>query len=267
METDKSVPKLARCHATLNAVMVTVMLCFAPCLGAQAKQASASPITIDGGVTVILGAQEPGPIHRAAQDLLADFDKVFGHTPQIVDNLDQAAPISILIAQNSGIPANVKCATASGEEAFAFSTTMAPGRGRKRVVCLTGADMRGTIFAIYEFSQKYLGTDPMYLWTDKMPEKRTSVALGADFTHVFPKPVFRYRGFFPNDEDLLTGWIRPPKASRQVYLPKFGTTSTKRRSASKATWLFPEPGSFLMTHRFISPRNVVSSSTNTMRFH
>ena len=39
------------------------------------------------------------------------------------------------------------------------------------MVCLTGADMRGTIYAIYQFSQQYLGVDPMYLWTGKQPEK------------------------------------------------------------------------------------------------
>ena len=31
--------------------------------------------------------------------------------------------------------------------------------------------MRGTIYAIYQFSQVVLGVDPMYLWTDREPEK------------------------------------------------------------------------------------------------
>jgi hypothetical protein len=279
MEINKAVPNLVRCHASLNAVAVTVMLslalCPSPCFGAQTKQASASPITIDSGVTVVLGAQEPGPVHRAAQDLLADFEKVFGHTPQIVDSLDQAGPTSILIAQNSEIPANVKCATASGEEAFAFSTTMTTGRGRKRVVCLTGADMRGAIFAVYEFSQKYLGTDPMYLWTDKMPEKRSSIALGADFTHVFPKPVFRYRGFFPNDEDLLTGWIPPAKGEQTGIAPKVWdniyetTLRLKGNMVVPGTWIFPDDAQVhLATERglIINQHHAIPLGVNVARW-
>jgi AcrB/AcrD/AcrF family len=64
---------------------------------------------------------------------------------------------------------------------FAFSIASLSGKGKPRpVVCLTGADIRGTIFA-NQFSQSYLGVDPMYLWTDKKPEKRSSVTLPADF--------------------------------------------------------------------------------------
>jgi hypothetical protein len=42
---------------------------------------------------------------------------------------------------------------------------------------LPGAGIRRTIYAIYQFSQLVLGTDPMYLWTDKRPEKRSSIEL------------------------------------------------------------------------------------------
>jgi hypothetical protein len=35
--------------------------------------------------------------------------------------------------------------------------------------------MRGTIFAIYQFSQQYLGVDPMYYWTDHEPAKHVSM--------------------------------------------------------------------------------------------
>ena len=106
--------------------------------------------------------------------------------------------------------------------------------------------MRGTIFAIYEFSQKILGVDPMYLWTDKQPVKRTSVTLPADFAHVYPKPVFKYRGFFPNDEDLLTGWIPPEKGdqtgiSLKVWDNIFETIlRLKSNMIVPGTWIFPD---------------------------
>ena len=64
----------------------------------------------------------------------------------------------------------------------------------------------------------------MYLWTDKQPpEKRTSITLPAEFAHEFhAKPVFKYRGFFPNDEDLLTGSV---PAARRQNTPAFRSKS------------------------------------------
>ena len=106
--------------------------------------------------------------------------------------------------------------------------------------------MRGTIYAIYEFSQRYLGVDPMYLWTDKMPARRVSITLPADFAHVFPKPVFHYRGFFTNDEDLLTGWIRPEKGEQagialKVWDQIFETIlRLKGNMVVPGTWTFPD---------------------------
>lgn len=151
----------------------------------------------------------------ATKDLLSDFSKVLGSAPRLVKSLKEASSISILIGQGPELLLGVKCVMAHDTEAFAFSIVNLPGKGKPRhVVCLTGADMRGTIFAIYQFSQSNLGIDPMYLWTDREPEKRSAIKLPADFTRVYPKPVFRYRGFFPNDEDLLTGWIPAEKGQQ-----------------------------------------------------
>ena len=130
---------------------------------------------------------------------------------------------------------------------FALSTTET-GRGptRRRVVCLVGADMRGTIYAIYEFSQKVLGVDPMYLWTDKQPAKRASITLPADFAHTYPSPVFKYRGFFPNDEDLLTGWVTPKKGDQtgialSTWDMVFETIlRLKGNMVVPGTWIFPD---------------------------
>ena len=106
--------------------------------------------------------------------------------------------------------------------------------------------MRGTIYAIYEFSQRILGVDPMYLWTDKQPAKRASITLPADFARTYPSPVFKYRGFFTNDEDLLSGWIRPAKGdqtgiSLKAWDMVFETTlRLKGNMVVPGTWIFPD---------------------------
>ncbi|HEV2135104.1 MAG TPA: glycosyl hydrolase 115 family protein [Terracidiphilus sp.] len=206
-----------------------------------------STVTIQSSVTLVESAQESGPVKRATEDLRNDFNKVFGQAPRLVNNLADAGPVAILIAQRDHVPADLPCTTTDKTEAFAFSITGAGvGPTHRRVVCLIGADMRGTIYAIYQFSQTVLGVDPMYLWTDKQPEKRTSVRLSENFSHVFPSPVFRYRGFFPNDEDLLTGWIPAKKGehtgiSLKVWDNIFETIlRLKGNIVVPGTWIFPD---------------------------
>jgi hypothetical protein len=205
--------------------------------------AQAKPIAVNSSVTIVESAQEPGPVQRATEDLRHDFAKVFGAEPKLATSLSEAGPVAISIGQRENLPAGAGCVATTDREAFAFSIA---STAAKRVVCLTGADLRGTIYAIYEFSQKILGVDPMYLWTDKQPAKRTSIPLPADFTHTYPSPVFKYRGFFTNDEDLLTGWVVPKKGEQtgialSTWDMVFETTlRLKGNMVVPGTWIFPD---------------------------
>lgn len=161
------------------------------------------------------------------------------------NGLTSTSPVIVLISERENLPSWVSCATASGTESFAFSITK-PKIGKRSIVCLTGADMRGTIYAIYQFSQTVLGIDPMYLWTDSTPKKRPTIKLPADFTHVYPSPVFHYRGLFINDEDLLSGWIpahpgQKTGISLKVWDNIFETTlRLKGNMIVPGTWIFPD---------------------------
>ncbi len=236
-------PKVLRPGRVLCAAIAFAAVSLACCSAGFAEK-SEKDITIVGSVTIVESAQSAGPVQRATKDLLSDFDKVFGTAPRLVTSLAEAGPVSIVIGQGPEQPFGVKCSMATDTEAFAFSIVSLPGK--KKAVCLTGADMRGTIYAIYEFSQAYLGIDPMYLWTDTEPEKRSSIKLPADFARVYPKPVFRYRGFFPNDEDLLTGWVPAAKGARTGISPTtwdmvYETIlRLKGNMVVPGTWIFPD---------------------------
>lgn len=228
------------------AVFAILFLASFPAASAQ-RPNTAPRITIDGSVTIVESAHEVAPIHRATEDLIGDFTKVFGRAPRLVNRLEDAGPLSILIADRSNLPDGTNCATATDTESFAYSAVSRAGKGNStHVICLTGADMRGTIYAIYQFSQTYLGVDPMYLWTDKQPAKRQSIKLPANFDRVYPKPVFKYRGFFLNDEDLLTGW-RPPAKGEQtgISLKTWDNVyetilRLKGNMVVPGTWIFPD---------------------------
>jgi hypothetical protein len=205
------------------------------------------PIVISSSITIVESPDEPEPVRRATDDLIRDFGKVFGHEPERVDRLEDAGPVAILIAERDHVHPGIKCLTTTDAESFAFSVLRVPGhQALKHLVCLTGADMRGTIYAIYQFSQSVLGVDPMYLWTDKQPEKRDSIDLPTDFDRAYPKPVFRYRGFFINDEDLLSGWIPATKSEHtgialRVWDNVFETIlRLKGNMVVPGTWIFPD---------------------------
>ena len=232
---------LSKCFALLFAGA-----CVGISMPPAARAAKRPSVAIDSSVTVIESQDEPGPVRRATQDLLNDFAKVFGQRPELADHLESSGQAAILISGPKLSDAGVRCTEPIGAESFAFSLVHLGGSQVRDVVCLTGADMRGTIYAIYQFSQSVLGVDPMYLWTDKQPEKHTSITLPPDFAKVYPSPVFRYRGFFPNDEDLLTGWIPAGKGehtgiSLQVWDNIFETIlRLKGNMIVPGTWIFPD---------------------------
>ena len=52
-------------------------------LSAPAAPARTKPVAINASVTIVESAQEPGPVHRATEDLRNDFAKVFGQRPKL----------------------------------------------------------------------------------------------------------------------------------------------------------------------------------------
>lgn len=78
---------------------------------------------------------------------------------------------------------------------------------------IIGSDCRGTMWGIFEFSEKYLGIDPLYQWTENEPEHMDSLELNqldiTDYPH-----TYKFRGWFINDEDLLEGFSKQEMPER-----------------------------------------------------
>ena len=204
----------AAAKCLLPALMLIAIAGGSSAFGSVPARKDRPALTIDSSVTIVESLDEPAPVRRATEDLLNDFTKVFGQAPNLTDHLEDSGQIAILISGSKTPEFGARCKASTGAESFAFSVVHLGGRQVRDMICLTGADVRGTIYAIYQFSQMVLGTDPMYLWTDKQPERRTSVTLPADFAKVYASPVIKNRGLFINDEDLLSGWIPGSKSER-----------------------------------------------------
>jgi hypothetical protein len=203
--------------------------------------AAQGQVAVDSSVVLLVGAEESGPVGQAAEDLARDFEKVFGKKPAIVHDARRAAPVTIVIE-------TMKPGGSARPESFSIAAknaSLAPGRN-SQVVQLTGADMRGTIFAVYQFAQEYLGVDPLYYWTDHEPARRSRIEIPASLNKSYPAPVIKYRGFFINDEDLLTGWAPGSKAdgtgiSLEVWNKIYETIlRLKGNIVAPGTWIFPD---------------------------
>ena len=70
-------------------------------------------------------------------------------------------------------------------------------------VLIRGSDVLGTVFGIYAFSTKCLGVLPVHRMVDRFPQVRETMTLPACAFSSAERPV-RFRGWFINDEDLLT---------------------------------------------------------------
>ena len=213
-------------------------------LSAAAFGATPAKLIIDARVVIVTSPDASLAVRKATEDLRSDFAKVFGVKPPIVSRLQDGGPIAILVGESASLPQGLKPSGVTAPESFSISVSNIDGNGH--AVVLSGPDMRGTIYAIYQFSQDYLGVDPMYYWTDKEPAPRKSIALPATLSRVFPPPVFKYRGFFINDEDLLTGWapgeFTDHTAISLAVMDKIYETilRLKGNMVVPGSWIFPD---------------------------
>jgi hypothetical protein len=170
-------------------------------------------VAINSATTLLIDSNEPAPVQKAARDLASDMEKVFGARVQVVHRPADAKATTLWIGLKGELPKGIE--RPLGWEILTLQAVRnpLPASPIRQAIVLTGSDVRGTIYAIYQFSQEFLGVDPLYWWTDHPPAHRAQVLVPIDWKEVQGSPTFRYRGWFTNDEDLLTGW-RPGVADQ-----------------------------------------------------
>jgi hypothetical protein len=145
---------------------------------------------------------------RAANDLGDDVKKVSGTASEVVQNqkypkgsiligtIGKSKIIDKLIASKKIDVSKVK----GKWESFLFQTV--DGN-----LVIAGSDKRGTIFGIYDLSEK-IGVSPWYWWADAPVKKSSSLYVKAG-KYIQSSPKVKYRGIFINDEDpSFASWAR-----------------------------------------------------------
>jgi len=90
-----------------------------------------------------------------------------------------------------------------GAEGFAV-------RVKDGILQAEGGDALGLIYAIYTLSEELLDISPLWYWLDIPCKRRSHVEVAEDWGIASSGPAFKYRGWFMNDEDLLSHWAADP---------------------------------------------------------
>lgn len=149
---------------------------------------------IKGGIPVFVHPDEPQAVRRAVKDLLRDLNNVLGETSVLTDTLTSSAIVVATGDRYSGSKPDVR-----GWEAHQVY------QDGNRII-INGADMRGTIYAIYTFSESVLGVKPLWRWTSEKPVRQEQLIVPHEFHINVSSPSVKYRAWFPNDRDLINPW-------------------------------------------------------------
>lgn len=151
----------------------------------------------DFSAAIVVPADVQACVKLAARDLQRDLRRLSGQSGGFP-----------LVHSGRGITVCVDAAAAPDHpEGYRITVV-------ERGVTITGADALGAVYGIYTFAEKCLGIDPLQYFTDVFPVQRAALALESTVLESREKTC-RFRGWFINDEDFLTGFA-PSGAKRAI---------------------------------------------------
>lgn len=74
-----------------------------------------------------------------------------------------------------------------------------------RLVVIVGGDVRGVHYAVSHVATKLLAIDPLAFWTGRETVPQSQLVL-PDYHHRSAAPVYKLRGYFDNDNDMLANF-------------------------------------------------------------
>lgn len=83
------------------------------------------------------------------------------------------------------------------------------------VLLVTAADTLGFVYGLLEISRRFLGVQPFWFWNDQRFIPVESVTVPPNFAYESQPARVRYRGWFVNDETLISHW----KVDRRSEMP------------------------------------------------
>jgi hypothetical protein len=149
-------------------------------------------IRLDVDSSILVKPNAPYAVQRAVEGLARDLLAILGAAPRIARDMAAASATAIIIETTADGDGCFPLEDPPvGKEMFVIRVARNPDRAAriKNMVVIRGADIRGTIFGIYTFAEKFLGVDPLRFWTGLDPERKDSIVLHSEYYRSRP-PTF-----------------------------------------------------------------------------
>lgn len=152
----------------------------------------------------------------AVNELADDVKEITGKRPEIIQS-DKVSKKGVYIGQASSEFFQSKAIQKELPNQWEkFSI-----KKEKENLLVVGSDVRGTVFAIFEITER-LGISPWKWWADVNPIKKEKLVLNIPQKGIVSSPSVQYRGIFLNDED----WGLEPWAEK-TFEPEVGNIGPK----------------------------------------
>ena len=153
---------------------------------------------ISKGLKFVCEKSELSGVKKIAKKVTADFKKVFGFEPELVEGdthkaMESSDPCVIFgtTATSSYFAEKLGTQNLNKREVYAFIV-------RNNQIIIAGSDKRGAIYGLFHLSE-LIGVSPLVNWCNILPPKKKTFEL-EDGIFVSKEPSVRFRGFFINDE-------------------------------------------------------------------
>jgi len=197
-------------HRAFLATLFAFLLLSAPGLKAQIQLEK-------DDFRIVTSEKEEGPLKLAIAALAKDIEAVLDTHPKFEEkmNRDTSETEIVIINLASGHMKEPR----SGLKALdGFESHRVYVEEETNRIYLLGNDLRGTIFAVYTFTEEILGVPPLKYWCSWKAEPKKKIRIAADFDVYFHSPQVRYRSLLPGDQDFFTPWKKESEENNNIWL-------------------------------------------------
>jgi len=168
-------------------------------------------------VKIVFSDQEPGPLKIALDAFKKDFVSVMGAEPEVVNGMDDdiSQPEIVILNRASGA---LRAPSDKTRELDGFESHRIYADTETNRIYLHGYDHRGTIFAMYTFSETFLRVPPLRHWSSWVPVKKDVISVPADCDIFIKSPQVRYRSILPGDQDFFMPWRRASEEHENIWI-------------------------------------------------
>lgn len=250
-----------------KAILFLYFLLIAVLTSAQGTDTNNNFVIEKDNAWIRVPANEKSPVMLAIQALQKDFKKVMNFTPAIVQSDESGRGVRILVVNDEN--PDGKALIVNPRQLDDFESHRVYVDEPTGSIVLHGKDMRGTIYAIYSFSERILGVPPLWYWCSWQPEVKESIQISANYDYFCLSPQVRYRAWFPNDQDLFTPWRWKSTDNNERWLEtmlrlklntvEYTATCTNNGTLNNEALLYKKYGLVLTSHHMVALNNSFSN--------